>query len=117
LITRSAAQHQLHYLDLPDDCCKARLHARNQSGEFAWVLAGKSSTTETPAVSSVSRCGVTAFFSSAALITRSAAQHQLHYLDLPDDCCKARLHARNQSGEHLFPGYWQENRAPPKRPP
>jgi len=37
-----------------------------------------------------------------SLITRSAAQHQLHYLDLPDDCCKARLHARNQSGEHLF---------------
>lgn len=37
-----------------------------------------------------------------SLITQSAAQHQLHYLDLPDDLCKSRLRARNQSGSHAF---------------
>jgi predicted kinase len=28
--------------------------------------------------------------------------HQLHLLDLPDDVCLARLHARNAQGEHPF---------------
>lgn len=28
--------------------------------------------------------------------------HQLHWLDVPDDICKARLRARNASGEHEF---------------
>jgi predicted kinase len=30
------------------------------------------------------------------------AKHQLHYLDVGDDVCKARLRARNASGEHPF---------------
>ncbi|ASC89648.1 ATP-binding protein, partial [Alcaligenes faecalis] len=28
--------------------------------------------------------------------------HELHYLDVADELCKARLHARNASGEHPF---------------
>jgi predicted kinase len=28
--------------------------------------------------------------------------HQLHYLDVPDDICRARLRARNAEGEHEF---------------
>ncbi|MGE8131945.1 AAA family ATPase [Methylobacterium sp. NPDC080182] len=28
--------------------------------------------------------------------------HQLHYLDVPDQVCKARLKRRNESGEHEF---------------
>jgi len=28
--------------------------------------------------------------------------HQLHYLDVPDDVCKARLRQRNAKGEHEF---------------
>ncbi len=28
--------------------------------------------------------------------------HMLHYLDVPDELCKARLRARNASGEHPF---------------
>ncbi len=28
--------------------------------------------------------------------------HKLHYLDVPDELCKARLRARNASGEHPF---------------
>lgn len=30
------------------------------------------------------------------------APHVLHYLDVPDDVCKARLRARNLSGEHPY---------------
>jgi predicted kinase len=28
--------------------------------------------------------------------------HQLHYLDVPDEICRARLHARNAGGAHEF---------------
>lgn len=30
------------------------------------------------------------------------AMHKLHYLDVPDELCKARLRARNAGGEHPF---------------
>lgn len=30
------------------------------------------------------------------------AAHRLHFLDVPDDICKARLRARNASGAHPF---------------
>lgn len=30
------------------------------------------------------------------------AAHQLHYLDVPDEICKARLNARNTEGDHPF---------------
>jgi predicted kinase len=32
----------------------------------------------------------------------AGAAHQLHYLDVPDNVCRARLHARNAQGEHEF---------------
>lgn len=37
-----------------------------------------------------------------SIIQASSAGHCLHYLDVPDALCKARLHARNQGGEHAF---------------
>lgn len=33
---------------------------------------------------------------------RAGTSHRLHYLDVPDEECKARLRARNLSGEHPF---------------
>jgi len=36
------------------------------------------------------------------LFERSGAKHQLHFLDVPDAVCKARLHERNRSGGHDF---------------
>lgn len=30
------------------------------------------------------------------------ADHVLHFLDLPDEVCRSRLHERNASGEHEF---------------
>ena len=37
-----------------------------------------------------------------AVIDQSGADHVLHFLDVPDAVCKARLQARNASGEHPF---------------
>lgn len=36
------------------------------------------------------------------ILTRTQAQHELHVLDVPDDICIARLHARNAQGDHPF---------------
>lgn len=33
---------------------------------------------------------------------RAGACHQLHYLDVPDEICKARLRQRNAGGTHQF---------------
>ena len=36
------------------------------------------------------------------VIAASGAVHQLHFLDVPDEVCLARLRARNASGAHPF---------------
>ena len=36
------------------------------------------------------------------IIDGSGCDHRLHYLDVSDDVCRARMHARNASGEHPF---------------
>lgn len=36
------------------------------------------------------------------LVEISGAAHALHVLDVPDEVCLARLHARNTAGEHPF---------------
>jgi predicted kinase len=36
------------------------------------------------------------------IINATNAQHQLHYLDVPDKTCIERLHDRNAIGEHPF---------------
>ncbi|PCE23286.1 cell division protein ZipA [Paraburkholderia acidicola] len=36
------------------------------------------------------------------LFSGAWVEHRLHYLDVSDDVCKARLRARNASGEHPF---------------
>jgi predicted kinase len=38
----------------------------------------------------------------AGLAEQAGAQACLHFLDVDDDTCKARLHARNAQGEHEF---------------
>ncbi|MGX1496589.1 putative kinase [Labrenzia sp. MBR-25] len=37
-----------------------------------------------------------------AIAEKAQCVHQLHYFDVPDEVCKARLHQRNLSGEHEF---------------
>lgn len=36
------------------------------------------------------------------LFEEAGVAHQLHYLDVPDEVCKARLRERNAGGEHAF---------------
>jgi predicted kinase len=36
------------------------------------------------------------------LFTEAGADHQLHLLNVPDEVCLARLHARNAAGDHPF---------------
>lgn len=36
------------------------------------------------------------------LADEAGVAHRLHWLDVPDEVCKARLRARNASGEHEF---------------
>jgi predicted kinase len=36
------------------------------------------------------------------LFASAGVAHQLHFLDVPDPICKARLRARNARGEHPF---------------
>ena len=36
------------------------------------------------------------------ILDRTGVAHALHVLDVPDDVCLARLHARNAAGEHRF---------------
>jgi predicted kinase len=36
------------------------------------------------------------------IIEESAAAHELHVLDIPDEICRQRMHQRNASGEHPF---------------
>lgn len=36
------------------------------------------------------------------ILDQTQADHQLHVLDVPDDVCLARLHARNAAGDHPF---------------
>lgn len=36
------------------------------------------------------------------LFEGAGCAHRLHYLDVPDEVCKARLRRRNESGEHEF---------------
>jgi predicted kinase len=37
-----------------------------------------------------------------ALFEKGGAYHQLHFLDVPDEVCRARLHARNAAGGHDY---------------
>jgi predicted kinase len=37
-----------------------------------------------------------------SIFETAGVAYQLHYLDVPDEVCKARLRARNASGEHAF---------------
>lgn len=36
------------------------------------------------------------------ILEQTNAAHQLHVLDVPDEICMARLHARNAQGDHPF---------------
>ena len=37
-----------------------------------------------------------------SLFEEAGCAHQLHYLEVDDEVCRARLHRRNEAGEHEY---------------
>ncbi|MFG0714688.1 AAA family ATPase [Stenotrophomonas geniculata] len=68
----------------------------------ALLQAGVSVVLDFPFNTPASRAWAREVFSPAG------AAHQLHFLDVADEVCKARLRARNALGEHPFPASDEE---------
>ncbi|MCT9810990.1 ATP-binding protein [Acidovorax sp. Be4] len=76
--------------------CAGRLRAAMAGHIAALLQAGMSVVLDFPANTLATRAWARGVFEQAG------APHCLHYLDVPDDACKARLRARNAAGEHPF---------------
>lgn len=82
---------------LPDYVrCSARLRDAIAPHVTALLRAGVSVVLDFPANTVETRRWM------RSLVVASGAAHRLHYLDVPDALCKARLRARNASGNHPF---------------
>ena len=83
--------------EVADDArCAGRLRQAMAGHVAALVAAGLSVVLDFPANTRASRAWLREVAQAAG------CRHQLHFLDLPDDVCKARLRARNESGTHPF---------------
>jgi predicted kinase len=76
--------------------CSARLRAAVGPHVEALLRAGVSVVLDFPANTLKVRAWMRGLFEGAG------ADHRLHYLDVPDEVCKARLRARNAAGEHDY---------------
>lgn len=76
--------------------CAGRLRDAMGGHIAAVVAAGLSVVLDFPANTRASRAWLRQVAQAAG------CRHQLHFLDLPDEVCKARLRARNASGTHPF---------------
>ena len=76
--------------------CSARLRAAMAPHLVDLLKAGMSVVLDYPANTLASRAWMKGIAEAAG------AMHRLHWLDVPDEVCRARLRARNSSGEHEF---------------
>lgn len=76
--------------------CAARLRDAMTAHLVAILKSGTSVVLDFPANTLASRDWMRAIFEEAGV------SHQLHFLDVPDHICRARLRARNTVGEHEF---------------
>lgn len=76
--------------------CSAKLQAIMGPHIVSLLNAGVSVVLDFPANTVANRMWM------RAIIDVTNATHRLHFLDVPDEVCKARLRARNESGEHPF---------------
>ncbi len=76
--------------------CSAKLQAIMGPHIVSLLNAGVSVVLDFPANTVANRMWM------RAIIDVTNAAHKLHFLDVPDEVCKARLRARNESGEHPF---------------
>ena len=74
----------------------AKLRSVIQPHTVALLRAGVNVVLDFPANTPASRQWM------MSVAVESGAQHRLHYLDVSDEVCKARLHQRNALGEHDF---------------
>ncbi len=74
----------------------ARLRAAMRPHVVGLLRAGLSVVLDFPANTVANRKWMRGLFEAAG------AKHRLHFLDVPDDVCRARLHARNAAGTHEF---------------
>ena len=76
--------------------CAARLRAAIGPHVVGLLQAGVSVVLDFPANTVANRDWMRGLF------TQACADHQLHLLNVPDEVCLARLHARNAAGDHPF---------------
>jgi len=76
--------------------CSARLRQAMGPHVIGLLNAELSVVLDFPANTLASRAWMRRLFEVAGVA------HQLHYLDVPDDVCRARLRARNAGGKHPF---------------
>lgn len=76
--------------------CSSRLKAAMGGHVQSLLRAGVSVVFDFPSNTLAGRQWARGLFEAAG------AEHRLHFLDVPDEVCKARLRARNASGEHPF---------------
>jgi predicted kinase len=82
---------------LPDYVrCSGRLREGMAGHLQALLVAGMSVVLDFPTNTLKTRAWSRSVFEAAGAV------HRLHYLDVPDEVCKARLRARNASGQHPF---------------
>ncbi len=74
----------------------AKLKSAIQPHTVALLRAGVNVVLDFPANTPASRAWM------MSIVNESGAQHRLHYLEVSDEVCKARLHQRNAQGEHDF---------------
>jgi predicted kinase len=76
--------------------CSARLRQAIAPHAISLLRAGVSVVLDFPANTVANRQWM------MSIITGSGADHRLHYLNVPEEVCKARLRERNQAGTHQF---------------
>lgn len=76
--------------------CAARLRSALAPHIVALLRSGQSVVLDFPANTVETRAWMRGLFDAAG------AEHELHFLDVPDTDCLARLHARNADGSHPF---------------
>jgi len=76
--------------------CSARLRSVMEPHLVDLLRSGVSIVLDFPANTVANRAWM------RGIIEASGCAHMLHYLDVPDDVCKARLRQRNAAGAHEF---------------
>lgn len=76
--------------------CAERLHRVWEPHVIALLLAGLSVVLDMPANSPAARQWM------RRIIEKTRVKHQLHFLDVPPEVCKARLKVRNANRTHQF---------------